>query len=152
MRKAMITTFALLLAGGSAWAQSSYDEQGRDHRGSESYRSQGYDSDRSSRSARWRDNDQHASRHYDEDMHNYSQSGGARFYFKSGDHEFRIRCGGGDTTRECVDAALTMFREITDSARPLRTGGSSSAPGGSSGSVTPGAAGAAKTGESATGR
>jgi hypothetical protein len=50
---------------------------------------------------------------------------------KSGDKEFRIECDGDESTSECVDAALTMFREIqkpvgaatmTPSSTPSLTG------------------------------
>jgi hypothetical protein len=153
MRTAMITTFAFLLAGGSAWAQSSHDERGRSDRGGDSYRSQGYDSDRSSRYDRSRDNEQYAGRHQDDDKHHHSQSNGAHFHLKSGDHEFRVHCSGDDSTRDCVDAALTMFREVMETTSGSRTQGSTLAPSGRSGSLTPGAAGSdARTGESTTGR
>ncbi len=144
-----ITALGLCVAAGSAFAQSSYDDRNRDEgRGngydSRSHDSRGYDSrnqnsggygsERSQRSGDW---------DRDESHHNSRQTRAATFYLKSGDKEFRVDCGDDDSTRECVDAALTMFREIqkpaTDTSSTLLSPSPTRSPGASStgsGSVT----------------
>ncbi|MDP2359093.1 MAG: hypothetical protein Q8M31_23955 [Beijerinckiaceae bacterium] len=129
-----ITALALCVAAGSAFAQSSYGDRNRDEGRGSGYDSRGYDSrnhdsrsydsrsygsERSQRSGDWdRDDSHHHSRH----------TRGATFYLKSGDKEFRVDCGDDDSTRECVDAALTMFREIQKSEPGIDTSSSLSSP------------------------
>lgn len=155
MRTAAISALGLLLAAGSAWAQSSYDDRDRsdrDDRGA--YSSQSYDSDRYSRSSdSTRDRsggwDRSRMRHHwsghHGGYHGKSSSGnGASFYLKSGDKEFRVDCGDDDSIRECVDAALLMFREVQDTS-PASTSASpttsdpSTSTSGASGANAPGA-------------
>ena len=164
MRTAAITALGLLFAAGSAYAQSSYDYRDRDDSRSDSYSGRSYgqnygrDSggDRSSRSSDW-------SR---DDHHGMNRGGrGATFYLKSGDREFRVDCGDDESTRECVDAALMMYRQVQDPTRTTSgsyspstgsttgsaTGSTSSAPGSS---VSPGgpSGSTSSTGGSSTGR
>ena len=124
-----IHALGLCVAAGSAFAQSSYDDRNRDEGRDKGYDSRshdsrgydsrnqnsgGYGSERSQRSGDWdRDESHHNSRH----------TRAATFYLKSGDMEFRVDCGDDDSTRECVDAALTMFREIQ---KPANSADSSS--------------------------
>jgi hypothetical protein len=149
MRIAAVSVFGLMLATGSAWAQSSYDYRDRDSdgaRGSTTYGDSNYSGDRSSR--RWGGGQD------DDDHHGYGKghfSRGAAFHLKAGDREFRVRCPSDESTRECADAALMMFRQVQDAARTTTglspsTSGSSAAPGTS---TSPGVTGG--TG-SATGR
>lgn len=168
MRTAAISALGFLLAAGSAWAQSS--DQDRDRSDSGGYSSPGYDSDRGSdrsssdrasdRSWRhsWRSGDSSRDRSHDwagsesrghmSGFHGATYSGkgrsGASFYLKSGDKEFRVRCGDDDSTGECVDAALQMFREVTS-----HTAGASASPGAAGMGAAPGAA---PSGGSATDR
>ncbi len=107
-------------------------------RGSDSYT---YNSDRSARRGGG-DGDDDAG--YGENR----RSRGAVFHLKAGDREFRVRCASDESTRECVDAALMMFRQVQDASRTSTTL-SPSSPGSSTTSTTPGATGG--TG-SATGR
>lgn len=162
MRTVLISSLGLLLATGSVWGQSNFDyrdrdrDSGRDRGYSASDRGtfddSDYNADRSSRRS-WT-GDRASNDHDDHDQHHHHHSkgyggGGARFYLKAGDREFRVRCGDDDSTRECVDAALTMFRAVQDSTRstslsPGTPGGSATSPQTSPGSGT--------TGGSATGR
>lgn len=105
-----LTALGFCLAAGSALAQSSYEAPNRDEGRSNTYDSRGIDSrtsgsDRSQRSDDW-DQDQ------SQGDGGSPRARGAAFYLKSGDKEFRVDCGNDEPTRECVDAALTMFREI----------------------------------------
>lgn len=105
-----ITALGLCLAAGSALAQSSYEAPNRSDGCSNTHDSRGHDS-RSDASAPLQRSDD-----WDQDQSQSegrsSNARGASFYLKSGDKEFRVDCGDDDSTRECVDAALTMFREI----------------------------------------
>ncbi len=63
----------------------------------------------------WRSDRDHGDDHdkHDKKRHKKSHSGdGAKFVMKHGDKEFRVNCGDNDTTRECIDAALVLFREV----------------------------------------
>ena len=42
---------------------------------------------------------------------------GARFFLRSGDTQLRVVCGDGESTRACVDAALSMFDRVQSQAR-----------------------------------
>ncbi len=124
-----LTALGFCLAAGSALAQSSYEAPNRDEGGSNTFDSRSNDSrnsgsDPSQRSDDW---DQNQSQRDG----GSPRARGAAFYLKSGDKEFRIECGGDESTSECVDAALTMFREIqkpvgaatmTPSSTPSLTG------------------------------
>lgn len=162
MRTAAITALGLLLAAGSAYAQSSYDYRDRDDSRSDSWSGRSYGqssgqssgADRSSRNGWSRD-----------DHHEMNRGGrGATFYLKSGDKEFRVDCGDDESTRECVDAALMMFRQVQDTTRTTSgsyspstgsTSGSSGSTSSTTGSsVSPGSSSGSSgsTGGSSTGR
>jgi hypothetical protein len=144
MRIAAVSVLALLAAAGSAWAQSSYDYRDRD-RGAESYGGSAYDSDRSSRRG-WGRGDM------DDDDHGKTGAlkRGAVFHLKAGEREFRVRCAPDESTRECADAALMMFRQVQAATQ---TNTSPSSAGTTGTSITPGGATSGATGGgSATGR
>lgn len=109
MRTAVLTALGFVFAAGSAWAQSSYDYRDHDDSRANSYSGRSYDSDRHSRSGEWSDEDHHSAKS--------GRSRGASFYMKHGDKEFRVRCGGEESARECVEAAMTMFRQVQDASR-----------------------------------
>lgn len=129
MRTAAITALGLILATGSAWAQSSYDSRynyrDRDQDSAHGYNtSQSYSSDHASRNG-WT-GDKPVSHDHDKG----GRSRGATFHLKSGDKEFKVECGDDDSTRECVDAALMIFRQTQDAthaSRPTGAGTSTSA-------------------------
>jgi hypothetical protein len=52
---------------------------------------------------------------------------GARFFLRSGDTQLRVICGDEESTRACVDAALTMFDRV-QSRSTSSSGPSSSTP------------------------
>jgi hypothetical protein len=137
MRIATITALGLVLASSSAWAQSTYSDSSRN----DGYRTQdqsertGGDSYRHHWERGGGQNDDHSS--YGKTRH----TRGASLYLKNGDKEFRVDCGDDDSTRECVDAAMLMFREMHGT-----TATSTSATSGSSSSATPGATGGSSTG------
>jgi hypothetical protein len=159
MRIAAITTLGFILASGSAWAQSSYDYRDRDRdsdrsgaysgSGSDAYgasrsgsrsSSSRYDADDdSSKYDRWSDNG------YRHSMGKSSR--GASFYLKSGDREFRVECGD-DSAKECVDAALQLFRQTQDAART--TTGATGSPTTSPTPTTPGGSVSPGTGTGTT--
>ncbi|MFN3891568.1 MAG: hypothetical protein ACK4MV_14315 [Beijerinckiaceae bacterium] len=152
MRTAAITALGVFLAAGSAWAQSSNDYRDRyDDRG-DRYGSQNYGADRYSRSnANDDDDDRHggwSGNHHRKWDKGHRHGGkyharGASFYMKQGDKEFRIRCGASDSTRECVGAAMTMFRQVQQSASGASSSPMHSTTTGSSTMTSPSASGAA---------
>jgi hypothetical protein len=123
MRKALVLAAGLTLVATSAWSQSSRDrgdydrsdwretrggwERGLDDRRSDDRRSD----DRRERSMR------------DDEGR---PATGARFFLRSGDTQLRVVCDERESTRACVDAALTMF----DRVRPRQdsTSGSPGSP------------------------
>lgn len=159
MRTVLISGLGLMLATGSVWAQSNYDYRDRDSSRDRGYSDSDrgtvdfndYNGDRSVRREGW--NGDHAGDHNRHHNHHGKGHGssGARFYLKAGDREFRVRCGDEDSTRECVDAALTMFRAVQDLARgstmsPATPGVSTSTPP-TGQSTSPGTPGGSPTGQ-----
>lgn len=120
MRKALLLAAGLALIGTSAWSQGSSrdrddDSHGRWHDGYSRWDRDG-DRDRDDRRGR-------AMRDDDED----DRSGrGARFFLRSGDTMLRVVCGDNESTRACVDAALTMFDRVQSQSRSSGSSGSSS--------------------------
>jgi hypothetical protein len=115
MRKTLLLAIGLALIGTSAWSQSSSRDRddyprGRWHEGAGRWdrdRDDDRDGDRGERSGRsMRDDD-------DRDR----PGRGARFFLRSGDTQLRVVCGDGESTRACVDAALTMFDRVQSQAR-----------------------------------
>lgn len=137
MRIATITALGLVLASSSVWAQSTYNDNSRNdgHRYQDQSERTGGDAYRHHWERGGGQNDDQSS--YGKTRH----TRGASLYLKNGDKEFRVDCGDDDSTRECVDAAMLLFREMHGV-----TGTSPSATSGSSTSATPGGAGGSSTG------
>lgn len=151
MRIATISALGLILAGGSAWAQSGYNE--RDRSDSYSYQDQSNRGSGGGYRHHWerggvQDRDRGHNADHSSDGKKF-HARGASLYLKSGDKEFRVDCGDDDSTRECVDAAMVMFREIHSGAATTSgsTPGASTptSPGATPG-AGPGASGGAPTG------
>ncbi len=136
MRIATITALGLILASSSAWAQSGYNDRSR----GDGYQDQSERTTGDSYRHHWERGGDQNDDHSNEGKSRHTR--GASLYLKSGDKEFRVDCGDDDSTRECVDAAMLMFREMHGAV-----GTTSSA---TSGSATPSAPGA--TSGSSTGR
>jgi hypothetical protein len=62
----------------------------------------------------------------DNDNDNSRSGRGARFFLRSGDTQLRVVCGDEESTRACVDAALSMFDRVQSQSRS--TTGSSTSP------------------------
>lgn len=98
MWKTLIVAAGLILAGAPAWSQSSSRDRDDSPRG---HWHDGY--------GRWdRDEDRRGRMRGDDER----SGSGARFFLRSGDTELRVVCGDEESTRACVDAALTMFDRI----------------------------------------
>ena len=122
-----LTALGFCLLAGSAFAQSSYDDRSRDEGSGNSCDSRSNDSRSEASAPSQRPDDWDQSRSEGRSPN----ARGASFYLQSGDKEFRIECDGDESTSECVDAALTLFREIqkpvgaaamTPSSTPSLTG------------------------------
>jgi hypothetical protein len=112
MRKAMLLAVALLVSASVAQAQGRDRDRDDDE---DSYR-------REYREDRGRDRDDHHRRH-----HWGGHGGGARFFIRSGETRLAVVCDRGDSMRNCVDAALTLFdkiRQAPGSGASGPTGGS----------------------------
>lgn len=132
---ATITALGLILASSSAWAQSGYNDRSR----GDGYQDQSERSTGNSYRHHWERGGDQNDDHSNEGKSRHTR--GASLYLKNGDKEFRVDCGDDDSTRECVDAAMLMFREMHGT-----TATSTSATSGSSSSATPGATGRSSTG------
>jgi hypothetical protein len=116
MRKTLILAVGLALIGTSAWSQTSSRDRDDEPRGRWH--------DGSGRMDRDRDGDRDHDRggRYgrimrDDDDDNDRSGRGARFFLRSGDTQLRVACGDEESTRACVDAALSMFDRVQSQAR-----------------------------------
>ena len=113
MRSAIMLATALVLSASVAHAQ------GRD-------RDRDDDDDRREyREERSRDHDDYRGWHGGFGK----RGGGARFFMRSGDTRLGVACDRGESMRNCVDAAITLFdriRQAGPSGTSGATGGSSS--------------------------
>jgi hypothetical protein len=122
MRKAILFAAGLIAFATAASAQSSSRDRDDDDRGGDW---------REGRSS-YRDWDHHrgGSRRDDDE----EPGRGARFFLRSGDTQIRVVCDQRESTRACVDAALTMFDRVrsqqgtTGSATPATPGQTAPAP------------------------
>jgi hypothetical protein len=108
MRKALLLAAGLVLVGTPAWGQNS--PSGRDDGLRDRWHDR-WDGDRDEprgRSMRDEDDDDRTGR-------------GARFVLRSGDTQLRVVCGGEESTRACVDAALTLFDRVQSQRTTPRT-------------------------------
>ncbi|RDI59137.1 hypothetical protein [Microvirga subterranea] len=127
MRKALLLAAGLALIGTSAWSQSSSRDRddyprGRWHDGYSRW-------DRDRDDDRDRDRDDRRGRAMRDDDEDGDRSGrGARFFLRSGDTLLRVVCGENESTRACVDAALTMFDRVQSQAKSSGSSTSSPAP------------------------
>lgn len=125
MRKALLLAAGLALVGTSAWSQSSSRDRDDYPRGRwhDSHSRWDRDDDRD------RDRDDRRGRAMRDDDDDDGRSGrGARFFLRSGDTQLRVVCGEGESTRACVDAALTMFDRVQSQARTTTNSPTPSSP------------------------
>jgi hypothetical protein len=115
MRKTLLLAVGLALVGTSAWSQTSSrdrddEPRARWHDGAGRWdRDRDGDRDRGDRFRRaMRD---------DDDNDNDRSGRGARFFLRSGDTQLRVVCGDEESTRACVDAALSMFDRVQSQSR-----------------------------------
>jgi hypothetical protein len=113
MRKAILLAAALVVSASGAQAQGRDRDRDDDD---DSYR-------REYRDDRGRDRGDHHRWH-----HWGGHGGGARFFIRSGETRLGVVCDQGESMRNCVDAALTLFDKI----RQAPSSGSSGTTGGSS--------------------
>ena len=124
MRHAILFAAGLVVLATAASAQSSSRDRDEDGRGGD-----------------WREG-----RSWDRDWDHHRRGGrpmrgdddepgrGARFFLRSGDTQIRVVCDQRESTRACVDAALTMFDRVRSqqgaagSATPASPGPSAPAP------------------------
>ena len=121
MRKTLIFAVGFALVASSALSQPLGDRdfgsgraEQRDWRHDDRDGYGSWDRDRHSRgdrAARWRDEDDD-----DDDRTAVRSREGASFRFQSGNARFSVQCDGRETTRACVEAALTVL----DKARSLQ--------------------------------
>ena len=102
MRSAILLATALALSASVAHAQGRDRDRDRDD-----------DDDR-------REYRQERSRDHD-DYHGWhggfgKRGGGARFFMRSGDTRLGVACDRGESMRNCVDAAITLFDRIRQAA------------------------------------
>jgi len=112
MRKVLMGTVGFALLATSAWSQPSsrddredqdqYAYERNDWRGSDNY------GHRYQREHGWDNQREHSMRNDDDDQN----ATGARFRLRSGDTSMSIVCGSQESTRTCVDAALTLFNRL----------------------------------------
>jgi len=105
MRKALLIAAGLALIGTSAWSQSSSRDRDDYSRGRWHDNTSRWDRDRDSD----RDSGERRGSAMREDDRGDRSGRGARFFLRSGDTQLRVICGDEESTRACVDAALTMF-------------------------------------------
>ncbi len=115
MRTTILVAFALTLAATAAQAQG-FRRDDRDD---------GWRSDR----REWRD-DRDWDRHDDDRRGRPMMMGsgtgrGARFFVRSGDTRIGVVCDGGETMRNCVDAALSLFDKVRQAAPSTPSSGGS---------------------------
>ena len=113
---------AILMAGALALSASMAHAQGRDR-------------DRDDDDDSWRDRREYRAergRDYDDDHHGwhgrFHKGGGARFFLRSGDTRLGVVCDSGESMRNCVDAAMTLFEKVRQGAGASGTTGGSSTP------------------------
>ena len=113
MRKALLLATAVAMSASVAQAQGRDRDRDDDD---DSYR-------REYRDERERDRGDHHRWH-----HRGGYGGGARFFIRSGETRLGVVCDRGESMRNCVDAALTLFdkiRQVPPSGTSGMTGGSS---------------------------
>ncbi|GEO15266.1 hypothetical protein [Microvirga aerophila] len=117
MRKTLILAVGLALIGTSAWSQTSSRDRDDEPRGRWHDGAGRWDRDRDGD----RDHDRggrHGRVMRDDDDDDNDRSGrGARFFLRSGDTQLRVVCGDEESTRACVDAALSMFDRVQSQSR-----------------------------------
>jgi hypothetical protein len=105
--KAVLMAAGLVVLATAAGAQSS----SRDRDDHDDYDHGGWSDSRDNHSGRdshdmgWRDQDGGRG-------DSRGRSRGARFFFRSGDARFAVFCDDRESTRTCVDAALTIFDHV----------------------------------------
>ena len=114
MRSALLLAAALALSASAAQAQG----RDRDRDDDDTWRER-----REYREDRSRRDDDHGWHHRS------GMGGGARFFLRSGDTRLGVVCDRGESMRNCVEAALTLFdkiRQAGPSGTLGATGGSTS--------------------------
>src|ERR687888_886469 len=99
MRKALVLAAGLAVLATSAWSQTSSRDRDDYDRGDW----------RDGRGGWSRDSDDYRGRPMMHDEDGGGRGRGARFFVRSGDTRLGVICDQRESTRACVDAALTMF-------------------------------------------
>ncbi len=115
MRKTLILAAGLALVATSAFSQTSSRER-EDGGGRGWYDGRGGGAERGGRDfGEWRGR---VMREHDDSRRD--ESGGSRFFLRSGDTQLRVVCGDRELTRSCVDAALLMLDRVKEQSSTTR--------------------------------
>jgi hypothetical protein len=98
MRKAILLAVGFVVVATAASAQSSSRDRGDDDRRGDWREERGWSRDWDHRR--------------DRSMRDEEPGHGASFFLRSGDTQLRVVCDERESTRACVDAALTMFDKV----------------------------------------
>lgn len=116
MRKTLILAAGLALVTTSAFSQtSSREREDGGGRGWYEGRGGGGGAERGRDFGEWRGR---VMREHDESRG--GESGGAKFFLRSGDTQLRVVCGDRESTRSCVDAALLMLDRVKEQGSTTR--------------------------------